>query len=118
MEARDCRLRTAVGPVDMVAPGETVQVCPAGMEALAVSNVDGTIHVTADTCTHATASLSEGTLEGYTIVCPVHWGEFDVRTGEALCFPVSESIRVYPARVEDGEIVVTAIDGEQTKETA
>jgi anthranilate 1,2-dioxygenase ferredoxin subunit len=40
------------------------------------------------------------------IECPLHQGQFDVRTGEPLCEPVDEPIRVYPVRVVDGTIEI------------
>lgn len=96
-----------VSSVDLLAEGSMVRVVPAGFEPLAVCKIDGEIYVVSDTCTHATASLSEGELDGHTIACPAHWGEFDVRTGQPLCFPATEPLNVYRARIVDGKILVS-----------
>jgi nitrite reductase/ring-hydroxylating ferredoxin subunit len=71
-----------------------------------VFNVDGEYLATQDTCTHAEASLSEGDLDGATVVCPLHGAEFDVRTGAALCFPATQALRTYPVKVEDQQVKV------------
>ncbi|WP_199742746.1 non-heme iron oxygenase ferredoxin subunit [Nocardia stercoris] len=95
-----------VGPVGLLDGREMVRVTPQGWPPLLIYRVDGEIYATADTCTHATASLSEGELEGHTIVCPVHWAEFDVRTGRALCFPATQALETFEVSVEDGQIYV------------
>lgn len=97
--------RTVLCAVEEVPPGRMLRVVTGEAGPLLVSNVDGAIHVTADTCTHAEASLSEGDLEGGRVVCPVHWAEFDLATGEALCFPASRPLAVHPAAVEGGLVV-------------
>lgn len=35
-------------------------------------------------CPHMKGRLSEGTLEGYTVTCPRHGSQFDVRNGENI----------------------------------
>ncbi|MFE3229698.1 non-heme iron oxygenase ferredoxin subunit [Nocardia sp. NPDC059228] len=95
-----------LGPVGLLEGREMVRVTPNGWPPLLIYRVEGEIYATADTCTHATASLSEGELEGHTIVCPVHWAEFDIRTGRALCFPATQSLETYVVSVDDGRICV------------
>ena len=88
-----------------VAAGDVLRVDVDGYPPLAVYNVDGTIYVSDDTCSHGEASLSEGMLtpDGR-IECPWHTGSFCLRTGEALTSPASEPIRVYSATVRDGAV--------------
>ncbi|NMH99662.1 bifunctional 3-phenylpropionate/cinnamic acid dioxygenase ferredoxin subunit [Pseudonocardia acidicola] len=98
--------RTSVCPVAELPPGAMRRVEAPGTEAITVYNVDGEFHATADTCTHALASLAEGDLEGAEVSCPVHWARFDVRTGAALCFPATEDLRTYRVEVTDGMVSV------------
>ncbi|RWF79314.1 MAG: MOSC domain-containing protein [Mesorhizobium sp.] len=49
--------------------------------------LDGRPFAVHDRCPHADASLSEGFTEGRRIVCPLHFAEFDVETGEAFNAP-------------------------------
>ncbi|MCP2338682.1 non-heme iron oxygenase ferredoxin subunit [Actinomadura rupiterrae] len=95
-----------LGPVGALDGRDMVRMAPDGWPPLLVYRIDGEIYATSDTCTHATASLSEGELEGHTIVCPVHWAEFDVRTGRPLCFPATRPLETFAVTVEDGRIHV------------
>jgi nitrite reductase/ring-hydroxylating ferredoxin subunit len=92
-----------------VEPGTGRRVDRQG-RSYAVFNVDGTYHVTDDTCTHGFASLSEGTLEGHVVICPWHGGEFDLRDGRAVSLPCTAPLRVYPCRLEDGVVRIDSLD--------
>jgi 3-phenylpropionate/trans-cinnamate dioxygenase ferredoxin subunit len=73
---------------------------------VALYNVDGTIYATDDNCSHATASLSRGSLKGCVVECPLHGATFDVRTGRNLTFPAVVPIKSYPVKVEGGEVFI------------
>ena len=75
-------------------------------ELVLIANIDGVFHATADTCSHADASLSEGIMEGHEVQCPYHGARFDIRTGEALSFPAVSPVETYTVTVEDGHIYV------------
>ena len=77
-----------------------------GDEQIALYLVDGEVHATHNVCTHQFALLSDGYLEDGCIECPLHQGRFDIRTGAALCAPVTTPVRVYEVRVEDGAVMV------------
>jgi NAD(P)H-dependent nitrite reductase small subunit len=77
-----------------------------GDESIAIYKVEGAFYATSDICTHEFASLSEGFIEGDVIECPLHAGRFHIPSGKALSPPVSEDIRTYPVKVEDGNIFV------------
>lgn len=79
-----------------------------GSEEIGLFNVDGEIFATHNICTHAFASLADGFQEGAEVECPLHEGRFDVRTGKALCAPVSDDLKTYEVKVEDGEVFVKA----------
>src|SRR5262249_10307011 len=48
------------------------------------------VFATAGICTHALAVLSDGFVEDGKIECPLHQGQFDIRSGKALCAPATE----------------------------
>jgi 3-phenylpropionate/trans-cinnamate dioxygenase ferredoxin component len=75
---------------------------------VAVANVGGTFYAFDDTCTHEQCSLAEGELEGTTVICPCHQGEFDVRTGAVLALPPPEPVKTYQVRAE-GESLQIAL---------
>jgi nitrite reductase/ring-hydroxylating ferredoxin subunit len=73
---------------------------------IALFNVGGRFCAIDDRCTHDQASLAEGTLDGSTIVCPLHAAEFDVTTGKVLCPPASENVKSYPVFVSGDSLEV------------
>ena len=75
-------------------------------EDIAIYNVAGDIHATSNICTHAYASMVDGFQEGEEIECPLHEGRFNIKTGEALCAPVTDALKVFEVKVEDGDIFV------------
>ncbi|MEO6984074.1 MAG: non-heme iron oxygenase ferredoxin subunit [Paralcaligenes sp.] len=90
-------LKDAIGegePAGVIVEGQDVAIYRVGEEVFATSNI----------CTHGQARLCEGYLEGFEIECPLHQGRFDVRTGKALCAPVTVDVRIYPVKVQDGSI--------------
>ncbi|WP_397476039.1 non-heme iron oxygenase ferredoxin subunit [Pusillimonas sp.] len=84
---------------------DVVGVDAAGLQ-LALYGVEGEVYATDNICTHGHARLCDGFLEDFEIECPLHQGRFDVRTGKALCEPLTEDIRVYPVKIEDGRVWV------------
>jgi 3-phenylpropionate/trans-cinnamate dioxygenase ferredoxin subunit len=96
---------------EFVAVAKTTDLLPGQMKWVAVdgerrvlANVEGTFYAISDVCGHRNAPLSRGKLEGYLIECPLHFAQFDVRTGELVNGPVSTAVAVYKVRVE-GETV-------------
>jgi nitrite reductase/ring-hydroxylating ferredoxin subunit len=59
-------------------------------------------------CTHAYAKLSEGRLRKTRLICPLHGGSFDCRTGTAIGPPAVVPLVSHAVRLtgEDVEIAV------------
>ncbi|RMF87046.1 MAG: non-heme iron oxygenase ferredoxin subunit [Nitrospinota bacterium] len=93
-----------------IPPGKTKLVI-VNEERIALYNVDGSFYATADTCTHAEASLAEGTLEGEVIECPRHGAKFNVKTGRVLTLPAVVPVKTYAVRVEGSDILVEVEEG-------
>lgn len=94
-----------VAKVDDIPSGEALQVEHDGL-TLAVVRVNGEVFCVSDICTHEQAFLSEGFCEGHEIECPLHGSIFDVRSGEVKSLPATETLKTYPVKVEDGEVLV------------
>jgi nitrite reductase/ring-hydroxylating ferredoxin subunit len=75
-------------------------------ERVLIANVDGVFHALRDSCGHAGAPLSTGTLLGYVVECPLHYACFDVRTGKLLAGPAGADVPVYEVRVENDIVYV------------
>jgi len=86
-----------------LAPGEMTLVV-IERERVLVANVGGVFYAVRDTCGHAGAPLSTGTLLGHVVECPLHFACFDVRTGKLLSGPVSADVPSYPVWI-DGDTV-------------
>jgi len=79
--------------------GKTICVTRVGQEVFAID----------DTCSHAEASLTEGEVTGFKIECWLHGAEFDLRTGEVLTLPATQSVATYPVII-DGDSVLVKIN--------
>jgi nitrite reductase/ring-hydroxylating ferredoxin subunit len=94
-----------------------------GSEAVALFNVNGALHAIADRCSHARGPLSEGEIEGDTVVCPWHDARFALATGVPLDPPASVPVAVYPLEVRGDAIFLgpvriaraTGADGDDGK---
>jgi nitrite reductase/ring-hydroxylating ferredoxin subunit len=95
-----------VAKADYLEPGELMYV-EVDDEPVCLINLDGEIHAINDTCTHEDTSLSDGTVCGDEIECPMHGGAFNIRTGEPAAFPVVVAVEKYGVRIIDNEIQVS-----------
>lgn len=95
----------SVGPADGVPEG-TIAGYLVGSRRIAIARVAGRLYAFDDLCTHAMCSLADGELEDATVLCPCHYGQFDLATGEVIDGPPPGPIRVFPVREEGGEIQV------------
>ena len=88
-----------------VPPG-SVESFEVGEENVAVYNIDGTFYATEARCTHATADLADGILEGDVIECSLHFGAFNVKTGKAVQAPCFVDLKTLRTEVKDGQVFV------------
>ncbi|PHP88086.1 naphthalene 1,2-dioxygenase [Burkholderia sp. AU18528] len=96
--------------IDAVAP-ETVRADGilgvwVGGRDIALYAVGDEIFATENQCTHGDARLSDGFLLDDEIECPLHQGRFSVRTGMALCAPLTTCVHTYPVKIENGRVFV------------
>ena len=94
-----------VGKTGDLASGE-MKFVAIDRERVLLAKVDGAFYALRDACGHRNAPLSRGKLIGCLIECPLHFAQFDVRTGKLIDGPVSADIPVYEVRVEDDTVYV------------
>ena len=70
---------------------------------VAVFSIEGGFCATQARCTHRQGPLSEGTLDGSTVTCPLHGAQFNVWTGAVLRGPAKDPLKTYRVTV-DGDI--------------
>ena len=95
----------AVGKTNDLAPGE-MKFVAVDRERVVLANVDGAFYALRDVCGHRNAPLSRGKLIGCLIECPLHFAQFDIRTGKLVDGPISGDVAVYEVRVDDDTVYV------------
>lgn len=96
-----------VAKVSEIPAGSAKQVEVDG-EPVAIFNVDGQFFAIHDTCTHAQASLSEGSVEGGVVTCPWHGARFDLKTGKNLGMPAPTPVEAYVLKIE-GDVIKVVV---------
>jgi nitrite reductase/ring-hydroxylating ferredoxin subunit len=95
----------SVARVDDLTDGQMRLVTVGGKDVVLV-RVAGEFYAVDSVCTHNQGYLDEGSLSGCEIVCPLHSGRFDLRTGAATWGPVFDPLTTYEVRVECAEVLV------------
>ena len=57
-------------------------------------------------CSHKQMHLKYGKVRGNTIECPMHKGQFNYQTGEAVHPPACKSLKTFPVKIENNEVFV------------
>ena len=73
---------------------------------IAIFSVNGKYFAISDVCTHEWARLSEGEMDGETVICPLHGACFSLSTGEALCLPAIEPVETFAVILQNEDIFV------------
>jgi chlorite dismutase len=104
---------TPVASLAELAPGTARRVYAAN-EAVALFNVKGTVYAIANRCTHARASLLEGTVDAArcSVTCPWHEGVFSLETGRVLGGPPVHPVTTYQVKL-DGDTILIAHEAPQ-----
>lgn len=96
---------TDVGALEDIPPrGARVLKTPAGCIALFRTAGDE-VFALDDACPHKAGPLSDGIVHGRSVTCPLHNWVISLETGEAGGADEGR-VATYPARVEDGRILV------------
>ena len=83
--------------------GAGIAIQPQGLD-VALFSIDGEVFATDNLCSHGSARLCDGYVEGYEVECPFHQGRFDVRTGAPTCAPATEHVKSWPVKIEGGRV--------------
>jgi len=92
----------------------TLEECPpgslrpvmVGVVPAVLANVDGAIYAVIDRCSHEDLPLSDGEMEGDTLVCTYHGARFDVTSGAARGLPAVKPLKVFPVEIREDGIFV------------
>ena len=107
VEGEEREVWMEVCPLDELGPGETKTVFLEG-KMVGLFNVKGELYALNNRCSHARGPLSEGDVdaEECSVVCPWHYGKFDLRTGQAIDGVVNKPVDTYQIEVRDGMVHV------------
>jgi chlorite dismutase/nitrite reductase/ring-hydroxylating ferredoxin subunit len=105
---------TPVAALADVPPGGGRRVYVGG-DAVALFNVNGTVHAIANRCSHARASLSEGTVDAArcSVTCPWHEGVFSLETGQVLGGPPALPVATYRVKLEGDTILIAPAEARE-----
>src|SRR5712692_8376241 len=101
------------GPGNFIAVASAADIPVGAMKCVAVdgarvviAHVDGQFYAFSDICGHRNAPLSRGKLDGHTVECPLHFAQYDVRSGKLVDGPVAADLPVYQIRIDGDAILV------------
>jgi nitrite reductase/ring-hydroxylating ferredoxin subunit len=95
----------AVAKAVDVPPGKMIVVA-IDRERIMLANVAGQFYAMRDMCGHRNAPLSRGKLDGHIVECPLHFAQFDVRTGKLVDGPISADVPIFEVRVDGDTVLV------------
>ena len=99
--------------LDSVALGR-MRSCKIGEREIVVCHTREGVFALDNVCSHAFARMSEGSLKGMRIICPMHGASFDVRSGRVLGGPAFVPIAAFETRVVNGMVEVALPTPEAT----
>lgn len=92
--------------------GRSVQI---GDVNVAIFNVGEKFLAIENRCPHSGGPLCEGILSGASVVCPLHAWKIDLESGSVLRpKDIQVTVQTFPARVEDGIIMLGLQAGQET----
>lgn len=96
-----------VCPLEELEPGKTRTVFLEG-KMVGLFNIKGELYAINNRCSHARGPLCEGTIndDECSVVCPWHYGKFDIKTGAAIDGVVKKAVETFQVEVRDGMIWV------------
>ena len=94
-----------VGNLGDFPEGKLKKVQVAG-EDVVVANVSGKIYAMTSTCTHRGGPLDEGELDGNTIICPWHGGQFDATTGKVVGPPPKKDEIPFDVQIQGSDVLL------------
>jgi nitrite reductase/ring-hydroxylating ferredoxin subunit len=77
-----------------------------GDRRLVIYNLDGRYYATEDIKVQDLVYVSDGWIEGQTVMCPARRGAFDIRSGRWQGAPSTPSLATFPVRIVGDDVQV------------
>lgn len=97
--------RINVAKVSDIPVGSAKAVTASGITVAVFHRPEGWFAIEG-TCTHKGGPLAEGEVEGLTVTCPWHGGQFDIRTGSRLGGPPQRPVRAFPVVITGQDVAL------------
>ena len=81
-----------------------------GPTKIVIAHTDDGFFAIADVCTHDSAPISDGEIDGEEVVCMRHGARFDLKTGEVTGPPAVVPIDTFELEVDGDNILVRLND--------
>jgi nitrite reductase/ring-hydroxylating ferredoxin subunit len=94
-----------VAKISDVAVGSAKAVTTSGVTVAVFHRPEGWFAIEG-LCTHKGGPLAEGEVEALTVTCPLHGGQFDIRTGSVLSGPPKRPVRAFPVVIEGEDVAL------------
>lgn len=101
----DSETKIKVSSIDSLTPLIGKKVVIEDKEIGLFLTEDGQIHAIQNRCPHKDGPLSEGTVSGDYVYCPLHDQKIDMNTG-LVQSPDTGCVEVYQAVIHDGDVYI------------
>lgn len=90
-------------------PPGSMKAVTVGHDQIVICRTDEGVYALVDECSHDSAPISTGHIDGTEIVCPRHGARFELSTGDVKAPPAVVGIDRFEARI-DGDDILVKID--------
>lgn len=96
-----------LGPLEDMEDGERREITLLTGKIILLIRAEGKIHAVCADCPHQDTPLAEGSVDGTILTCPLHFWQWDIRTGEEIGL-AELPLEIFELRHENGEWFVRA----------
>lgn len=90
-------------------PEDSMKLVNVAGRSILLARHESKVYGVSNRCPHMGCSLSNGKLKDYTVICPCHSWNFDIRNGQYQ-YNKAIALMTYECKIEDGKIFVKMMD--------
>ena len=90
-------------------PEDSMKLVMAVGRSILLARHSGQVFGVSNKCPHMGCSLVNGKLKEFTVTCPCHSWEFDIRNGQ-YCGNKAIMLMTYECKIQGGKIIVRLVD--------
>src|SRR3569623_1431457 len=97
-----------LGPLEDMEDGERREVTLPTGKIILLIRAEGKIHAVCADCPHQDTPLAEGSVDGTILTCPLHFWQWDIRTGEEIGL-AELPLKIFELRLDNVELFVRSL---------